>query len=101
MTPGYLQVQVAEQDRNKTAFRALGSLYEFLRLPYGLSNAPATFTRLMMHYFGNMNRDGVVLFPDDLMTYGSSFQETLNRLDSVFSRLRLFGLKLNPAECCA
>ena len=99
MTQGYMQVPVAEEDRHKTAFRALGSLFEFCRLPFGVCNGPATFSRLMSRCFGDINHSGVVLFLDDLLVYGRDFVETLSRLELVFERLRRFGLKLNPSKC--
>ena len=81
------------------AFRALGSLYEFCRLPFGVCNGPATFSRLMAKCFGDINYDGVVLFFDSLMAYGCDFCQTLYRLEVVFQRLREFNLKLNPSNC--
>ena len=53
LTQGYLQLAVDEEDQNKTAFRALGSLYMFTRMPFGLCNGPASFSRLMTKCFGD------------------------------------------------
>lgn len=96
MTQGYMQVPVAEEDRHKTACRALGSLFEFCRLPFGLCNGPATFSQLISRCFGDINHMGVVLFLDDLLVYGRNFEETVDYLCLVFERLR----KLNSSKCC-
>lgn len=99
LTQGYLQIEVDEEDRQKTAFRAFGHLYEFCRLPYGVCNGPATFSRMMSQCFGDMIENGVVLFLDDLLVHGKSFEEVLLRLETVFRKLRHFGLKLNSQKC--
>lgn len=99
MTSGYMQIPVVEEDQPKTAFRAFGSLFEFCRLPFGVRNGPATFCRLMSKCFGDLNHASVVLFIDDLMTYGKNFEETLSRLECVFEQFRKFGLTLNCSKC--
>ena len=52
LVSGYLQLPLSEQSKHKTAFRALGQLFEFERMPFGVCNGPATFSRLMSRCLG-------------------------------------------------
>ena len=99
LTQGYMQVALDERDQHKTAFRALGSLYEFTRLPFGLCNSPASFERLMTKVFGDLHMQSLVVFLDDALVHANSVAEMLDRLDVVFTRLRQVNLKLKPTKC--
>lgn len=99
LTQGYLQVSVHQEDREKTAFRALGGLYQFRRLPFGLCNSPATFSRLMSNCFGDWFHKGIIIYLDDILIHGETFEETLQRLEQALQVLRLHGLKLKPTKC--
>lgn len=99
LTQGYMQVSLDERDQHKTAFRALGSLYEFTRLPFGLCNSPASFERLMTKVFGDLHLHSLVLFLDDILVPANTIDEMLERLDVVFTRLREVNLKLKPTKC--
>lgn len=74
-------------------------LYEFLRLPQGLSNSPSTFQRIMELIFGDLNLTEVVLYLDDILVFSSTFEEHLTRLDKVFTRIEDNGLKLKGSMC--
>ena len=99
LTQGYLQVKVHEDDKYKTAFRALGSLYEFNRLPFGLCNSPATFSRLMATCFSSIYGNGLITYLDDMMIHGNSIDDVTDKLAQVFAILRSHGLKLKPQKC--
>lgn len=97
---GFHQIAVEEEDIEKTAFRiGTGGLYEYLRMPFGLTGAPATFMRLMDRIFGDQNFQNLLIYLDDILIFGSSFEETLDRLDMVLERLSKFNLKVRPEKC--
>ncbi|XP_069840942.1 uncharacterized protein [Dendropsophus ebraccatus] len=99
LASGYWQVPMAEKDREKTAFVTPMGLYEFLRMPFGLNNAPATFQRLMELCLGDLNFECLLIYLDDIIIFSSSFAEHLERLDVVLGRLEEHGLKLKPTKC--
>lgn len=96
---GFLNCPINSLDSHKTAFRALGNLYEFVRLPFGLCNSPATFSRLMQMMLGDMNYSLLVLFLDDVLLYASDFDQMLTNLRLVLTRVISFGVKLKPSKC--
>ena len=98
---GYWQVEMAEEDREKTAFvtgTGVG-FYQFKVMPFGLCNAPATFERLMERVLTGLQWQTCLLYLDDIVTYGQSFQQALKRLEEVLVRLKTAGLKLSPKKC--
>lgn len=99
LTSGYWQVEVAEHDKQKTAFSTPMGLFEANRMPFGLQNAPSTFQRLMTCCFGDLNFTHLLIYLDDLIIFSKSFDEHLERLQLVFDRLREHGLKLKPSKC--
>ena len=96
---GYWQVEVAEEDREKTAFCTPDGLFEFKVMPFGLCNAPATFQRLMDMVLGGLQWTNCLVYLDDVIVVGRTFREHLQNLRSVFSRLSTAGLKLQPKKC--
>ncbi|CAJ0648430.1 9416_t:CDS:2, partial [Entrophospora sp. SA101] len=99
LASGYWQMEVAEEDKKKTAFISKHGLYEFNRMPFGLTNAPASFQRLMNKVLSKEIGRFVVVYLDDINIYSKSFEEHLEHLEIVFSRLRQAGLKLGKDKC--
>ena len=97
---GYWQVPIAEQDKEKTAFRtSSGQLFEFNQVPFGLCNAPATFSRLMDRVLAGLHWEKCLFYLDDIIVFSSTWEDHLARLCEVFERLRHAKLKLGPAKC--
>ena len=100
LASGYWQVPVAEKDRHKTAFcKTEGGLYEFVKMSFGLTNAPATFQRLMNEIFKEDFFKHNLFFLEDLLVYSETPAEHLEHLEKVFLKLRAAGLKLKPKNC--
>ena len=97
---GFWQIKMAEESRQYTAFM-VGSLgiYEFLRMPYGLCNTPATFQRLMQNCLGELNLQYALIYLDDVIVYSRTPKEHLKWLQAVLDRFALNGLKLQPSKC--
>ena len=96
---GYLQVGVCEANKQKTAMTTPFGLYKFNRMPCGLTNAPATFQRLMRRCPGGLNLKICLVYLDEIIVFGSTFEETLKRLEIVLKHLGDFGLRLKASKC--
>lgn len=99
LTSGFYNVPLHESDRRYTAFTTPLGLYEYNRLPQGLCNSPASFMRMMLSIFGDLNFSSLLCYLDDLLVFAPSEEESLRRLSVVFSRLRSSNLKLSQKKC--
>lgn len=95
---GYFNVRVDEASIQKTAFIANDELLEFVRMPFGLSNAPATFQRMIQAALAGLF-DISAAFLDDVLVFGNNLEQLLKRADDVLGRLRAFGLRCKPRKC--
>eukprot|EP00731_Ephydatia_muelleri_P036277 Em0229g3a len=98
LASGYWQVEMAPEDRPKTAFSTPEGLYQFRVMPFGLCNAPATFQRLMDRVLGTLKWSSCLVYFDDIIVVGSSFGDHLRHIASVLMKLREAGLKLKPTK---
>jgi hypothetical protein len=100
VTSGFYNVPVKPEHRPYTAFclRNIG-LFEWLVMPMGLKNTPATFTRLQQIVFPPHEFQWLEVFIDDLCLGADSILELADRLDRVLERLAWAGMKLSPKKC--
>jgi hypothetical protein len=89
-----------ESDRYKPAFN-LGPLgvFECIRLPFGLANACATFQRLMERCMDEINLRECLIYLDDIVIFSKTVEEQIERLESVFRKLRENGLMFKGNKC--
>jgi hypothetical protein len=96
---GYWQIPIDAEDVTKTAFRTRYGHFEWLVLPFGLTNAPAAFMDLMHKVFRDLLDQGVVIFLDDILIYSKSADEHERLLREVFTRLRNHKLYAKESKC--
>ena len=99
LASGYWQVEVKPEDREKTAFITSEGLYEFNVLPFGLCNGLATFQHLMNILLAAIQWHDCLVYLDDIIVLGRSFDEHLKNLAKIFQRLREANLKLQVKKC--
>lgn len=88
-----------EADKQKTAFVTRNGLFQFSVMPFGLSNSPATFERLMDTVLASLHFKICLVYIDDIIVFGKTFEETLQNIEYVFQKLQQAGLKLKPSKC--
>ncbi|KAL7869755.1 hypothetical protein AOLI_G00137430 [Acnodon oligacanthus] len=96
---GYWQVAFEERSRPKTAFISHCGLYQFRVLPFGLSNAPATFQRLMNTVLTGLTYKICAVYLDHTVVASTMFEQHLKDLSEVLTQLQSAGLSLKLSKC--
>jgi len=97
---GYWQLANSERARERSAFCCRRSLYKFTCMPFGLCGAPGTFSRCMQSILCNELWKICLCYLDDIIIFGATKAELLQRFCVVLDRLREAGMKLKPSKCC-
>ena len=93
---GYYQIPLAQESRDLTAFVTPDGLYRYCVMPFGLQTAPAVFQRLMNKVIRGLKH--VKVYLDDLVVFTNSWEEHIQVLNELFSRLRRANLTVNLAK---
>ena len=99
LSSGYWQIRLDPESKEKTAFTTGSGLYQSNVMPFGLVNAPMTFQRLMEAVFHGLHWSTCLIYLDDCIVMGRSFEEHLHNLQEVLQRFKDAGLKLKPSKC--
>jgi hypothetical protein len=99
MAMGYHQIELEAGEGPKTTFRTKQGHWEYLRLPFGLKTAPATFQKMMNSVMSGLTGTRCFVYLDDIVLYARSLAEHDVKLQEVLDRLRTYKLKLQPEEC--
>lgn len=94
LTKGYMQVEMDPASIEKTAFSTADGHYEFLRMPFGLKNAPATFQRLMNEVLHEHLNKICLVYLDDIIIFSTTLEEHVQSVNKVFKTLRAANLKV-------
>ena len=99
LTQGYYQVRVDAKDREKTAFNTREGKYEYLAMPFGLANAPATFQTMMNRILREFIAAGfVIVYLDDILIFSQTLPDHQEHLRKVFKTLRENKLYAKPSK---
>ena len=85
---GYHQICIAKENIHKIVFRTRYGHYEFLVLPFGLTNIPATFMMLMNNIFHDYLDKFVIIYLDDILIYSKTKKEHIQHLQTILEILR-------------
>ena len=89
---------MTEESRHLTAFVTPWGLHEWLRIPFGLKNAPAVYQRYMESCLDEMNNQICMVYMDDVLIYSATFEDHVERVRRVLRRMQEHGMRLRPGN---
>jgi hypothetical protein len=99
LAQAFLQTELDPRTKHKTAFITHHGVFEYNRLPYGLSNSPATFNAVMTQVLRDFLYVHVIIYCDDILLFSNNITSHKEQLQKVFDKLREANLKLRPEKC--
>ena len=99
LASGYHQIAVKATDVPKTAFRTQRGHFEFIVMPFGVTNAPATFQRLMNNIFKEELDAFVLIYLDDILIFSQTLQEHIHHIRQALEKLRKAKLYARLHKC--
>jgi len=96
---GYWQLGMTDRAKERSAFCTRRGLFQFCRMPFELCGARATFCRVRAHVLGDHIGKICLCYLDDVIIFGRTQKELMDRLDQILKRLHEYGLKVKPSKC--
>lgn len=100
LTKGYWQIPMKGKDKEKTAFTTPDGQYQWKKMPFGLKNAGAVFSRMMRKLLLPLDQDQVSNFIDDILIASETWEQHLAVVEDVLVRIQDCGLTAKPSKCC-
>ena len=96
---GYHQIEVEESSCKNTAFTTHVRLFQYVSLPFGLTNAPASFQCLLEYILWNYIGKFVILYTDNILIYSTTFNDHLSHVAQVLQTPKVEHLKIQIDKC--
>jgi hypothetical protein len=102
MASGYHQIPIKPADREKTAFSCHRGHFQFIKMPFGLNNAPATYQRCIDVVLLWLKGIDCLVYLDYIKCFSATIEEHAEKLQAIFERLENANFKIQPEKCvCA
>ena len=98
-TGAFHVLSIKEKDRAKTAFSTPWGTFQFIRMPFGLTNGPASYSRLVQIVLQGIPHEEALPYLDDTIVHATDLKSHLNNLRKVLLAHREAGLRLQPSKC--
>jgi len=92
-------VELDDDAKPKTAFATPWGLFQFRRMPFGLCNAPATYSRLVQLALSSIPASTCLVYLDDSLVHSNDLEQHMAGIKQVLTAYREAGLKIQPSKC--
>ena len=91
---GYWQIELADEDCEKTAFTSHSGVFQYKRMPFGLNNVPSTFQRTIDIVLATEKWKHTIVYLDDIVIFSRNVEEHMEHIASILAMLRKAGMTL-------
>ena len=99
MASGYHQIAMKPEHKEKTAFSCHRGHFQFVKMPFGLNNAPATYQRCIDIVLMGLKGIDCLVYLDDIICFSATMEEHAKKLRSIFQKLEQANFKIQPEKC--
>jgi len=99
MASGYFQIAIKPDHKEKTAFSCHRGHFQFIKMPFGLNNAPATYQRCIDVVLMGLKGIDCLVYLDDIICFSATMEEHAQKLYTIFERLERANFRIQPEKC--